>query len=231
MAMELSTRKTALDLYPIGVYKERMRHVIASLVMLSAASAEARVVSYPGGTMSMFEVTEDHVSASVDYSPSAFHSFGVTTQHFTGENAWVHTLDANWLAYRHNAPSSQTNFYLMGGTGVAEKGGTSKPAARLGLIADWEDRRWMVAYQNHYLATDDDVLESHFEQRARVGVAPYKAAYEEWQPWVILQFDHEPEDDTPLEVGPVFRAFKGSVLGEVGVTNRGNIFAALNLQF
>ncbi|MBN8543796.1 MAG: hypothetical protein J0M34_05975 [Alphaproteobacteria bacterium] len=208
-----------------------MKYVLPITLIFLAANAEARVVSYPGGTMPMFEVTEDYVSASVDYSPSAFHSFGLTTQHFTGDNAWLYTADVNWLAYRHNAPSSQTNFYLMGGAGMAEKGGETAPAGRIGMIADWEDRRWMVAYQNHYIATDDAVLESHFEQRARVGIAPYKASYEEWQPWIILQADHEPEDDTPLEVGPVLRAFRGPILAELGITNRGNIYAALNLQF
>lgn len=225
------TVKINLALYPMGVYIVSMRYVLVGLMVLSAFSAQARVVSYPGGTAVSTEVAEDHVIASATYSPSAFHSFGLTTQHFTDDNAWLHTVDVNWLAYRHNAARAQTNFYVIGGAGVAQEGDNTEPAARLGLIADWENRRWMVAYQNHYIATDDAITESHFEQRARVGIAPYKASYGAWQPWIILQADHEPEDDTPLEVGPVLRVFKDSVLAELGVTNRRTIFAALNLQF
>ncbi|MFZ4125180.1 MAG: hypothetical protein ACOYJ2_03810 [Rickettsiales bacterium] len=205
--------------------------MLASIVALGAFSAEARVVSYPGGTMPMVEVTGDHTSASVDYSPTARYSLGLTSLYFNSEHAWVNTVDANWLAYRHNAEKSQTNFYLMGGAGVAENGGETAPVGRIGMIADWEDRRWMVAYQNHYMATDDAITESHFEERARLGIAPYKASYEEWQPWIILQTDHEPEGDIPFQIGPVLRVFKGPVLGELGISNRGTIFAAMNLQF
>lgn len=189
------------------------------------------MVSYPGGTMPMLEITGDHTMLAAHYSPTARYSLGASTTYLNDDNAWLHFAEANWLAIRKNYPASQANFYLRGGAGVAEAGGRTAPAGFAGIIADWEDRRYMVAYDGKYTMSALGRVDSHLEQRFRAGIAPYKAPYEDWQPWMILQIDHHPEGHTPLEVTPVLRAFKGPVLGELGISNKGDLFFALNYQF
>lgn len=199
---------------------------------LAATAAEARPVSYPGGWMPMAEVNAHGVMGEVMYSPTARYSVGARTEYLWGEDATLAFATYNRLLYRENAKASQTNLYLRSGIGNANAYGDNALAGYVGITADWEDRDYMLAYENHYLMTGLARVDDHFEQRFRAGITPYRARYEEWQPWLILQVDHQPEAAVPLEISPVVRVFNGGpVLAEAGISNRGSIFTSLTLSF
>lgn len=180
----------------------------------------------------MAEVNAHGTIAEVMYSPTAFDAFGLRGEYNVSDKAYYQFGTYNRLLYRHNADRAQTNLYARTAFGNVHSRGDDALAGYIGITADWENRDYMVAYENHYLATGTPHADDHFEQRFRVGIAPYRAAYEEWQPWLILQADHQPEADTPLEISPVLRVFSGGpVLAEFGISNRGSVFSSLILTF
>lgn len=214
-----------------------MKHLlkVAIACALIPAAAFARPVAFPGGWMGMVEANAHGGTADITYSPTAWDAVGVKSEYDASDEAYLNYVIYNRLLYRHNAERAQTNFYVRTGAGTLHSfahGSDDAAAGFLGITADWEDRDYMVAYENHYLMTGTQAVDDHFEQRFRAGIAPYRAAYDEWQPWLILQADHQPENDTPLEVSPVLRVFSGGpVLAEAGISNRGSVFASLILTY
>ncbi|MBA4274511.1 MAG: hypothetical protein C0436_02535 [Alphaproteobacteria bacterium] len=206
--------------------------IVLCIICALPSWAEARPVSFPGGWMPMVEVNAHGMNSEIMYSPTARYAVGVRGEYDASDDATLAYATYNRLLYRNNAPASQTNLYVRSGIGNVHAGGDDALAGYLGITADWEDRDYMVAYENHYLMTGLASVDDHFEQRFRVGVAPYRASYEEWQPWLMLQADHQPEADVPLEISPVLRVFNGGpVLAEAGISNKGSVFASLILSF
>ncbi len=180
----------------------------------------------------MVEVNAQGVESEVMYSPTARYSVGMRGEYEWGNDATFAYATYNHLIYRDNAPKAQTNFYVRSGIGGVNAHGDAALAGNLGNTADWEDRYYMGAYENRFLMTGLASVDDAFRQRFRVGVAPYRVSYEEWQPWIMLQVDHQPEANVPLEISPVLRVFNGGpVLAEAGISNRGSIFTSLTLSF
>lgn len=180
----------------------------------------------------MVETNAHGTAGEVMYSPTARYSLGARGEYDPSDDATFAFATYNRMLYRHNAPSSQTNLYVRSGVGNAHAHGDNGLAGFVGITADWEGRDYMVAYENRYRADNVNRTNDRFEQRFRAGVAPYRVSYEEWQPWLILQVDHVPEADDPVEVSPVLRVFNGGpVLGEFGISNKGSIFSSLTLSF
>lgn len=207
--------------------------ILLLIPFLIAAPAFARPVAFPDAWMPMVEVSGQGMAAEAMYSPTARYSVGVREEYMSDEEAWTHMATYNRLLWRDNQPSAQANLYLRSGLGAVHADSDDSAAGFLGLTADWEDRDYMVVYENKYLMTGLTQVDDRFEQRARVGITPYRASYEEWQPWFIVQFDHRPEDaDGAWEVTPLVRVFNGGpVLAEAGISNKGNIFTSLILTF
>lgn len=211
-------------------YSLGMMVVVSSLAFASAAAA--RPVSFPGGWMPMLEVNGKGMAGEVMYSPTARYSLGARGEYMSHGDAAFAMATYNYMFYRHNAPSSQTNMYVRSGLGNVHAQGNDALAGFVGITADWEDRDYMVAYENRYLMTGLAYVDDRFEQRFRAGIAPYRVNYEEWQPWIILQVDHQPESNLPLEISPVLRVFNGGpVLAEAGISNRGSLFTSVTLSF
>lgn len=219
-------------LYPRGVYIGAMRYVLCILALLAASPAAARPVAFPGAWMPMLEVDGSGFAAEAGYSPSARYALGLRSEYMHADDAWLHMATYNRLLWRDNQPSAQANLYVRSGLGAAHAKRDDALAGFLGLTADWEDRDYMVSYENNYLMTGLSNVDDRFEQRARLGIAPYRATYEEWQPWLILQLDHRPGSDTAWEATPLLRVFNGGpVLAEFGVSNHGNIYSSIILTF
>lgn len=207
-----------------------MRFATFILMLVTASAASARPVSYPGGIMPMAEHSHMGTMANITYSPNAWMAYGVQTEYRQHEESWFNGAIVNFLPWRKNMRNSQANFYIRTGLGQTRTHGKDDVGAFAGINADWEDRRYLVAYENRYFA-DAGKAESAFDEKLRMGVTPYKAPYEEWQPWFILQVDHAPEDDEELTLTPMLRMFKGQFLGEAGISQRGDIYTSLILQF
>ena len=202
-------------------------------VALIASTAQARPVAFPGAWMPMVEVTSQGVMAEAMYSPNARYSVGWREEYMNDEDAWLHTATLNGLVWRENMPKSQANLYVRAALGAATAPGDTDLAGSVGMVADWEDRDYMAVYENRYVMSGLAVMDNHFEQRARLGITPYRTAYEDWQPWLIMQADHRPESaDGAWEFTPILRVFNGGpLLAEFCVSNKGNIFSSAIITF
>lgn len=170
----------------------------------------------------------DH-TLSLSYSPTARDAFGVMTDYMPADDAWFHAVTYNHLLARRNGEASQANLYALTGAGTVHADGREHAAASLGLAADWETRRLYASYENRYLASDP--IAAPFNQKARIGVAPWLRPYESIQPWLMLQIDHRPGTDHAWSATPFIRLLNGEWLGEVGISNHGDVLTNLTYQF
>ncbi len=162
------------------------------------------------------------------YSPAAQYAVGAQTEYLRDEETWIHSATYNRLLHRWNMPGSQANLFLLSGLGVADDHDDVGAAAFAGIEADWEDRRYYVLYQNRVIGSD--VVEESFSQKARVGIAPYIGGYDDVHTWLMLQVDHHPEADDEIVVTPFVRMFNTTVLGELGVSDQGDVLFNFTYQ-
>ncbi|MEM1036593.1 MAG: hypothetical protein AAGI14_07520 [Pseudomonadota bacterium] len=190
---------------------------VALLALFVGRTADARPVSYPEGWTIMQQNNGDFSSAHVHYSPTFQDSFGIYAER-NWANDWQFTgVQYNRLVKRWNTSDSQANLYFKLGAGQADAFGDSEEslAGFVDISADWETRRWFLAYdaRAYDLGFDQD-----FRQFARVGVAPYIGDYGDLHTWLMVQVDHDPESDTPVTATPLIRFFYDVQLLEIGYT-------------
>lgn len=196
------------------------------MALMVANTAEARPVSYPGGVTVMQMNDMDSSSLHLHYSPTAKYSIGYKGEYFKGEDWQFHGAQLNYLVKRWNKPSEQANLYLKGGLGLAYSNyqsfdGETNAAGTIGIAADWETRRWFTSYENRYVNAGN--IDEFFNQKARVGVAPYIGDYGDIHTWLMLQVDHNPSQDDEVTFTPLVRLFKGEYLAEAGVSDKGDV--------
>lgn len=208
-----------------------MRHYIkaAIAIILLPWSAEARPVSFPDGWMFMSMHDEMAYSNMLSYSPTARYAMGVRNDYMREDKDWIQTLTYDRLLKRWNAPDSQGNLFLQTGLGMAQGGDTVAPAGTLGMEADWETRRLYVSYENRLIYANN--VEKNFAQKARFGVAPYEGGYDDIHTWLMVQVYHHPSERDNVVVTPFVRLFTQEVLGEAGVSNKGDVMFNVTLQF
>ena len=206
--------------------------LVAAAILCAAipTPAHARPVSYAGGWM--FMDTNDLFSngASALYSPTATMAIGPFFDHYRDTDGELAGLGFNWLARRWNNKDSQANLYLLSGIGIANDNGSERAGGFAGIEADWEDRRYLVSYENRYTAAGEDVKQE-FQQKGRIGIAPYVAEAGSLHTWLMLQADHSPESDDKWTVTPLVRLFQGDYLAEAGISNRGTVLFNLMITY
>lgn len=208
--------------------------LLSGLVVAVPQFAEARPVSYPGGTSVMLMNDGDQNSAHVDYTLTPKFSVGAFGEYWREEDFGMGGVQFNFLAKRWNNPDSQANFYLKGGIGVAysDQGDfdhETEPAGFAGLAVDWENRRFLTAYENRFTQAGD--IDDFYMQSARVGVAPYVGEFGDLHTWLMVQVDHKPEAEDPVTVTPLVRFFKGVHLVEAGMNNHGEVLFNWTIQY
>ncbi len=191
------------------------------LTLVLASPAMARPVSYADGWMFMTMNDGGTNGAALLYSPSSTFAFGPFLEHERDTDGELAGLQFNYLAKRWNNPDSQANFYILSGLGIARNEHDASPSGYIGMEADWEDRRFFTSYENRY--THAQGVREEFQQRARIGIAPYVAEYGGLHTWLMLQADHQPKDHDNFTVTPLIRVFKGAYLGEAGISDSGKI--------
>lgn len=204
------------------------------IAWMLATTAEARPVSYPTGWTVMQMNDMDSSSLHVHYSPTAKYSVGYKAEYFRDEDWQFHGAQLNYLVKRWNKPKEQANLYLKTGAGLAYSDyqsldGQTNAAGFIGLAADWETRRWFTSYENRYVHAGN--IGKVFNQKARVGVAPYIGDYGDVHTWLMLQIDHNPTRNDPVTVTPLVRLFKGEYLAEAGVSNKGDVLFNWVIRF
>ncbi len=196
--------------------------------------AEARPVTYPGGSMSMTEIDGDAIATQVDHTLSRTVAVGVyALTESDGDRVSAGVL-GNFLVARKNTEDSQANIYLLGSLGpswVREegmRGRDTKLSGTAGIEADWETRRLFVGASAKVSVVGDDTQAGW---RTRLGVAPYVANSGALHTWLMVQAGRAPIPGRKTEVTPLVRLFTGQILAEAGVSHRGRGFGTLWFYF
>lgn len=216
-----------------------MRKIFLTILLLCGGAffwqnAEARPISWPEGWMLMTMNDAESNAAEVVYTLTPRHAIGYRTAYSRDKEWYWNGGIFNHLIQRWNEPASQANLYFLSGAGVAysdfgDFSRKTEPSAFVGISADWEDRRYFTQYENKLLYAGQ--IEQSFEQKARVGIAPYIANYGSLHTWFMMQVDHRPKMENTWTLTPLVRLFKGNTLVEAGVDHRGGLLFNATLQF
>jgi len=203
---------------------------IISTSILLAASAAAHPVAFKGAYQLMFGTAGDVQNFELYRSYSAQAAWGIHAMRFEGAEDEVFTgLQHNWLLKRWNLPSAQANVYAGLGAGLAGEIGNGSSPAGIGFFrADYETRRVYTAFDAK-LVESADVSRGVFS--AAVGIAPYKADFDQLNTWLILQVEHVTGMEENLDIVPKVRFFKGPYFLELGSTLRGQPVANFMIHF
>lgn len=200
---------------------KHLLHAAAALALaaaLASPQAQARPVSYEGGRTLIAEHDRAMSTVWAHYTPHHRYSIGYRGEWHRDEDHVFHGAQATWLAKRWFGEDYQANLYLSGAAGLAYGVGSNPagtgPAGSLGVMADWETRRWFVSYMARGFA--GDTTGASAMQAARVGVAPYVANYGALHTWLMVQVEHNPQAENPVGVTPLVRFFQGPIMAEAG---------------
>ncbi len=126
----------------------------------------------------------------------------------------------NYLLKRWNELDSQANVNLSIGIGGRHDSLQNEAVAGYGALeADYETRRVYTQLAAETLQSQSGVYFSRY--RGRAGLAPYRAAFDALQSWVVVQVDYMPEMEDSLRVTPMGRFFYNNVALEAGVSLQG----------
>lgn len=188
------------------------------ILLFSVSIANARPISYSGGTTIMQKNGPVKNSLHIHYSPSFKYSVGYKADYFKKDKIALNGIQLNYLIDRVNKKGSQANIYLKSAIGNANQSGNNELYSFLGLAADFETRKYFISYENAYYKSKEII--SNFEQNLRLGVAPYVANYGHLHSWLMVEFKYNAENENDkMIVTPLIRLFKGPYLGEIGVSS------------
>jgi len=202
--------------------KQLSQSFLFQFLVLSLASfteVQARPVSYQGGVTAMTRNNWRLHRLHIHYTPHPSHSLGLAVEDFRQDDRTNLLLQWNSLLYRKNRRRSQANLYSLLEAGAAFGEEQTEPLVELRLAGDWESRRYFASYVGG-VEYARDLDNGSFHQKVRAGVAPYIGAYGSFHSWIMLQFEHHPEEEVSRRLGPVLRFFKGEFLLEIGVDNQ-----------
>lgn len=216
--------------YIISFMSKKIIYLLFFSLIFASFGVNARPVSFPDSWMLMQTNDGMENSATAMYSPTAKDAFGIRTDYMRDDKSWLHTLTYNRLLQRWNNADSQGNLFLLTGAGMGDNHGDSAPAGFAGIAGDWESRRYYVSYENRYIASS--VTNQYFDQKARIGIAPYVADYNApVHTWFMLQLQNNPSGDDKFVVTPLIRLFNTKILTEVGYSSNKTLLVNATWQF
>ncbi|WP_374028773.1 hypothetical protein [Bdellovibrio bacteriovorus] len=190
---------------------------ILALIFFSAEFSVAHPVSFQGATSLMSYNKENENELMLTYSVKNYLAAGLT--YYKVEDVEYTVPRLNFLAKRWNNEDSQGNIYLSAGYGSERSFEERNGVTLVSADVDWESRKYYTSFQyNKYFRQDTEAANrTDFEMmKARVGVAPYLAEYNELNAWFIVQF--EKSNDKAIETTQFIRLFYKNVLVEFGAT-------------
>jgi hypothetical protein len=197
---------------------------------LLSRDADAKPLSYVGGTMVMQENDETGQTLSVDYTFDPHFALGLYSKYEINQDEfWMAGPQLNTLLKRWNLPEGQGNLFLMAGGGEARQGSRTEPAAWLTLLGDYETRRLFFSYESRFMYARG--IEKSVWQRAYAGFAPYLADYEQLNSWLLLRVDHHPAKHDHFVVTPVIRFFYKTIWLEAGYSSNNHVMVNWTVQF
>ena len=203
---------------------------ILSISLIFAASAAAHPVAFEGAYQLMLGSSGSVQNLEFYRSYSAQAAWGFHSMRFEGDQDEIFAgLQHNWLLKRWNLPSAQANVYAGVGAGLAGEVGNGASPAGIGFFrADYETRRVYTAFDAK-LIESADVSRGVFS--AAIGIAPYKAEFDELNTWLILQVEHVTDMEDKLDIIPKVRFFKGPYFLEIGSTLSGKPVVNFMIHF
>lgn len=228
---------TPVECCPIMEHIRKVKNAIAVLLIAGmpfvAPKAEAKPLSYVGGTMVMQENDETGHSIALDYTFDPHYAVGWFSRweenEKGGKDYSIHSPELNTLIHRWNMPDGQANIFNSTGAGIAEGEGKTRAAAWTDFLADYESRRWYGSYEIR--GTYADTISESLWQRARIGIAPYKADYDDIATWFMVQVDDHPSKNQSVVVTPLVRLFYKTTLVEAGYSSNHHLMFNWQLQF
>ncbi|MBK9294506.1 MAG: hypothetical protein IPM57_08685 [Oligoflexia bacterium] len=201
-----------------------MRLLAATILLFIGTLAIAHPTSYKGATGIMSYNTPTTNELLLTYSLS--HRFALATTYLRDSSSEFYIPRANFLLARWNEHDSQANIYLSGGSGWEKFNNKTYSAHLAELIADWESRKYYVYLEHQYLRRnniDNNLLatQDYNHSKARFGIAPFLAEFDELNVWAILQFDKH-LNNTQIEATPFLRFYIRNVLWEIGAGFNGS---------
>jgi hypothetical protein len=135
----------------------------------------------------------------------------------------------DYLVKRWNAPNFQANIYVNAGYGAESSPGRYSQVAVAALDADVESRELYAAgkFQGNWVRRGPEV----YQTELRLGMAPYKASFEEIASWLIVSFQSNPKLIRKYAFTPMLRLFYKSSLLEVGASTEGDWMLNTMLHF
>lgn len=212
----------------------RIAAVFIFFALIPVVSVFARPVSFEDGWTFYQSHDADATVLLTHYSARADCSFGLRGEYMS-EKKWVFSgVQMNNLLKRWNLSDAQANFYLESAAGTSysnhgEFHRVTDGAVFSGISLDWENRRFYCVYSNRYMYAGS--IDKFFEQRLRLGVAPYIGEYGDFHTWFMVEVRHKPEASDSVMVTPFLRFLKGSFMLEAGANLDGEFMSTVSFYF
>lgn len=190
---------------------------LAVLLTLPWRKAQAHPVSFQGAVSLMSYNKEKENELLLTYSFTRWMAAGLTYLKMDDTEFAIPRI--NFLAQRWNNEDSQGNIYISAGYGTDRSYDEQKGVALGSIEADWESRKYYTSLQySKYFRQDSDAIKrTDFEHiKARAGVAPYLAEFNDINAWLIVQLDKR--NDEAVQTTQFVRLFYKNILIEMGAT-------------
>ena len=179
----------------MGIYK----FIGLFVPLISASIAEARPISWTGGSTIMYKSNSMMSSYYYHYSPSFKYSVGAEYINDRYYNDQHISIRSTYLLDRKNTKASQRNLYLT--ASISTK---SNDDLYYGVHGDWETRRYFTSFSIlDKRASQEDYTENEFQ----VGIAPYLGEYDQLHTWIMLKSKEDTRDDK-WKTYPFIKLFK-----------------------
>ncbi len=212
--------------------KTPIRRLLAVTSML-VGTAQAAPMGFVGSAMTMLDYDESWRMLSANYALTRSDAIGASVSELRPEGvAQRETLtqvEYVRLLKRWNLSDAQANVWLFGGIGELDRGAAgSNMAWSPGIQADYETTRlYAAATARMYRAGSVD----RDQYSVRAGFSFYEAAYDEPQPWLIVDAKRMVGLYEGWEVTPMLRIIHKRFFVEGGISDRGNVRANLMITF
>jgi hypothetical protein len=198
---------------------------ILLISLLFQSSASAHPVIFKGGTVLETEQNPDlqHLGTSYTFHQKTAAAFEYLK--FNNAKTEFYFGKLNYRLYRYNGDEAQANIYLTLGSGQRRENQNLTNSNLAQIHLDWENRDYYVSGFQKYISQKD--LDPIWHSRARLGLAPFRADYNDINVWFITQFDKMNGEN--WETTPLMRTYYKTILWEIGASLNGNY--QLNLMF
>lgn len=199
-----------------------MKYILCLTTVLSYSVAFAHPVAFKNSTAVMIWNQSFMTDNWISYSFQSNMALTARTMRVEMKEGQMnyYAPQFNYLVKRWNETNSQANIYIYGSYGIAHFLNQSDRASQVGIEMDAESRKHYISFKYEKMwtpiADDMDMI------KARVGIAPYEAEFNEVASWFMIQYQRHPMLVKKNVVTPLIRIFYKSFLLEGGVSTDGD---------